>query len=197
MTDTGPDSGPPPSPEADPRPRPQYGEYATPEQQRAHIREPLPEAAPVMPRVPVAPGVPPQPAFHPSTGPATTTAARPTRTADRIITLALLAYGLVTVVTAVPQLWDFSGFAQTWMDVAGIDGTFTNTAQGDLWGRIGAMVFIVGWMLTAFWSWRSLAARRLSWWIPLVGAIVTFIIASTCLTVPLLADPAIMGRFGG
>ena len=27
------------------------------------------------------------------------------------------------------------------MDLAGIDGTFTNTAQGDLWGRIGVGVF--------------------------------------------------------
>lgn len=196
MTDTGSASDASSAPQPDPRPRPQYGEYATPEQQRAHIRNPLPDVA-VVPLVSADPGVAAPAAYHPATGPATTTAARPTRTADRIITFALLAYGLVTVITAVPQLWDFSGFAQTWMQVAGIDGTFTNTAQGDLWGRIGAIVFIAGWMLTAFLSWRSLSARRLSWWIPLVGAIVTFIIASICLTVPLVADPAIVGRFGG
>jgi hypothetical protein len=53
---------------------------------------------------------------------------------------------------------DFSGFAQTWMQVAGIDATFTNTAQGELWGRIGAFVFIGGRMLTALLSWVSLRA---------------------------------------
>jgi len=173
------------------RPRPQYGEYATPEEQRARIQQPPPERE----RAHVAlPHVMPS-SSHPPTAPATTAAARPTRTADRIITIALLAYGLFTVVSAAPQLWDFTGFAQTWMQVAGIDATFTNTAQGDLWGRIAAFVFIGGWVLTALLSWASLAARRLTWWVPLVGAIVTFIIATVCLTVPLLGDPAISSHF--
>lgn len=174
-----------------PRPRPQYGEYATPEEQRARIRQPQP--APTAPH-PALPHTAPSHA-HPPTAPATTAAARPTRTADRIITFALLAYGLVTVISAVPQLWDFAGFAQTWMQVAGIDAAFTNTAQGELWGRIGAVVFVGGWLLTAALSFLSLRAGRLSWWIPLVGAIVTFIIATVCLTIPLLGDPAIVAHF--
>ena len=58
------------------------------------------------------------------------------------------------------------------------------------------MVFVVGWGATAVTAWRSLVARRLSWWIPLVGAIVTFVIASICLTVPLLGDPAVASHFG-
>lgn len=183
--------GTPPQSAETPRPRPQYGEYATPEEQRARIQN-LPADAPhphaVLPHT--APSQMPPP-----TAPATTAAARPTRTADRIITFALLVYGLVTVLSAVPQLWDFTGFAQTWMRVAGIDATFTNTAQGEVWGRIAALVFIGGWVLTAVLSWFSLAARRLTWWIPLVGAIVTFIIATVCLTVPLLGDPAIVSHF--
>lgn len=113
------------------------------------------------------------------------------------MTFALLAYGFITVVSAVPQLWHFAGFAQTWMDLAGIHGTFTNTEQGDLWGRVGAGVFVVGWLVTAVLAWRSLARQRLSWWIPLVGAIVSFVIVSVCLTVPLLGDPAITAHFGG
>lgn len=167
----------------DPRPRPQYGEYATPEQQRASIREPVPVHA-----VPA----PPQPAV-----PAASAPVRPRRTVDRIVTFALLAYGLVTVFGAVPQVWDFTGFAETWMGLAGIEGTFTNIAQGELWGRIGAAVFVFGWMVTAVLAWLSVAAGRLSWWIPLVGAVVTFVIVSVCLTVPLVGDPAIAGFFGG
>ncbi|MEW1833998.1 DUF6264 family protein [Microbacterium sp. NPDC079995] len=164
----------------DPRPRPQYGEYATPEQQRAAIHHPEPS--------PAASVDPP----HPPTAPATTVAARPTRMADRIITVALLAYGLVTVVGAIPQLVDFRSFADTWMEVAGVDGEFTNTAQGALWGGIGAAVFAVGWLVTAAWAWRSLARGRVSWWIPLVGAIATFVIVSVCLVIPIFGDPGLV-----
>lgn len=182
-------------PDPDRRPRPQYGEYATPEEQRAAIRHPDASEAPgrtastPQPLPAPAPGHPPLP--HP-----TTSAARPSRTADRIITFALLAYGLITVISAVPQLWNFADFAQAWMELAGIDATFTNTAQGDLWGRIGAAVFAIGWIVTALLSWRSVSRGRLSWWIPPVGAIVTFVVVSICLTVPLLGDPAIAGYLG-
>ncbi|MGB4777059.1 DUF6264 family protein [Microbacterium sp.] len=184
------DADPPPD---EPRPRraeppgpsPRYGEYATPEEQRAAIREPLPQVS-------ASPAPAPVSHRHPHTA----VAARPSRTADRIITLALLGYGLVTVMSTVPQLWDFAEFAQTWMRLAGIDATFTNTTQGEVWGRIGAIAFLVGWVATALISWRSLMARRVSWWIPLVGAIATFVVASVCLTVPLLGDPAIAGSLG-
>ena len=132
---------------------------------------------------------------HPQTGPATTTAARPTRLADRIITLVLLAYGAITVFSAIPQMLDFTDFAETWMGVAGIDGDFTNFAQGQQWGAIAAWVFALGWLLTAVLSWWSLSRRRLSWWIPMVGAIVTFVLVTFCLMVPLLSDPLIIEHF--
>lgn len=173
----------------DPRPAPQYGEYATPEEQRARIRQPDPAAAPP-PAAAVQPYAP-----HPPHARPTTDAARPTRAADRIITFALLAYGLITVVTAVPQMLDFAGFAQTWMEVAGIEADFTNYAAGTLWGRIGAAVFIGGWLLTALISWRSVRRRRISWWIPLLGAVVTFAVVSVCLAVPLMGDPAVGQHF--
>ena len=140
-------------------------------------------------------GPSPRPRCSPTSSPPTR-AARPSRTADRVITLILLAYGLVTVASAIPQLWHFAAFAGSWMDLAGIDGTFTNTAQGDLWGRIGVGVFVVGWLVTAALSVRAIARGKLAWWIPLVGAIVTFIVVSVCLTVPLLGDPALVAHFG-
>jgi len=179
-------------------PRPQYGEYATPEEQRARIQQPDATGIPApglggagVGSAAAAPYAP-----HPPTGPATTAAAQPTRRADRIITFALLAYGLITVVTSVPQMLDFAGFAETWMDLVGISATFTNVAEGQTWGRVAAAVFAGGWILTALLSWRSLSRRRVSWWIPLVGAIVTFVAASVCLVVPLLGDPAVAEHFG-
>lgn len=189
----------------DPRPRPAYGEYATPEQQRAAMGMPASGASTppsqAQPAVPAAgenraPRLPVDTPFTPVRPThATTSAARPTRRVDRIITFALLAYGLMTVISSVPQLWYFTDFAQTWMNLAGIDATFSNVAQGDLWGRIGALVFIAGWLLTAVLSWRAVARARIGWWIPLVGAIVTFVVVTVCLTVPLIGDPAIAAYF--
>lgn len=161
---------------------PRYGEYASAEEQRARIAQ--------------SGGASAEPAHAAQTAPATTRAARPTRSADRVITVALLAYGLFTVVTAIPQLLDFAGFAKTWMQVAGLDAEFTNHAAGVTWGRIGAAVFGAGWLLTAVLSWVSLRARRVSWWIPLLGAIITFLVVSVCMAVPLLGDPAVSDVVG-
>ena len=186
------------------RPRPQYGEYATPEEQRARIAA-LGGAAPhpdvVEPAVvPGAPAGPPAGSGapvhrHPEAPRPTTTAARPTRLADRVISVALLAYGLVTVLGAIPQLIDFVGFANTWMDMAGIEATLADPAAGRAWGIAAAIFYSVGWLATAMLTWWSLSRRRLSWWIPLVGAIVTFIIVSLLLAAPLLSDPGVVSGF--
>ena len=184
-------SGAEPPPAApDPRPRPLYGEYATPEEQRAAIREPALAASTPAAHVPM-----PAPVGHPPPAHPTTRAARPSRTSDRVITAGLLIYGLITVISAVPQLWNFDEFAQTWMNLAGIDATFSNTTQGLIWGHIASIVFISGWLATALWAFSAVMRGKLAWWIPLVGAIATFVVVSVCLTVPLLGDPAIAAHF--
>ena len=91
-------------PRGDARPQPLYGQYATPEEQRARIRQPdatwaletgqsvSPAATP--PRQPA----PPAGARPPSA----TTKAAPTRgrLVDRVVTVGLLAYGLFAVVSS-------------------------------------------------------------------------------------------------
>jgi hypothetical protein len=172
--------------EGGPRPAPQYGEYATPEEQAERIRlsggEPAASAVP-----PTVVPVEPAPLADP---PVAEPTARPRP--DRFITIAMLAYGLVTVVTTIPQLIDFSSFAQTWLDMAGIQAQFTQTELGRQWGIVSAVLFAVGWLATAAFSWYAIATRRLSWWIPAVGALVTFTLVSLCLSVPLVGDPAVM-----
>ncbi len=194
----------------DDRPRPRYGEYATPEEQRARIVGADPEhpsdppaltrpdaATPAAGSRPAAPPVPDRPQSGPagSSPRPTTAAARPSRTADRVITIALLAYGLVTVLGAIPQLVDFTGFVDTWTELAGVDATLADPAAGRAWGIAAAVVYAGGWLLTAVLSWMSLSRRRLSWWIPLVGAIVTFVVVSVMLAVPLVTDPGILDAF--
>jgi energy-converting hydrogenase Eha subunit C len=212
MSDFAPETGP------DGRPRPRYGEYATPEEQRARIAQP---DATFALDAGVAPGdasdsrsdapSPARPTMSPPTGvdrrsslPATTPRAgggplppmadpgakARQHPVDRIATIALLAYGALNVVLSMPAYFDLAGYMPQVMSVAGIDATFTNTEGAKLWGPIAAIVLIVGYVVTAFLAVRALRRGRIAWWIPLVGAAVSYFAASLCILVVLLGDPA-------
>lgn len=175
--------------------RPLYGEYATPEEQRARIRQPdatwaLENGQAV---VPESPGPIPPASAPAKTAPvsAAPPAKRRGGLADRVITIALLGYGLFAVLSSFVALTDFPTFANTWMETVGIDGEFTNFAQGRLWGTIAAAVFAIGWLITALISWRMLRRGRITFWVPIVGAVVSYLAVTALLLVPLLGDPAI------
>ncbi|MGJ0387591.1 DUF6264 family protein [Microbacterium sp. CGR1] len=160
--------------------RPQYGEIATlEEQRRAAGLPPLDETPPAAPVAPV-------PEAASVRAPAT---ARP-RPVDRFITIALLAYGLINVVMTGLSYLDFPTAMNEMMKVLGVDGEFTNFAQGKLWGTIAAIVLAAGWSLTAYFSIRRLRSGKASWWVPLAGAAVTLLVASICAAIPLMNDPA-------
>ncbi len=160
------------------RPRPAYGEYATPEEQRARMG--LPEqAASVEPDpVPAAPTATP-PAVRASRSPA-----------DRTITLVLLVMGAVNVIFSAPGLFSVGASLALTYDAAGIPGEFTNTQAADTWGSIAGVVLIAGYLITALAAWRRLQTGKLSWWVPVVGAVVCYAIVVACLMVPIAGDPA-------
>ncbi|MBS0023548.1 DUF6264 family protein [Microbacterium paraoxydans] len=162
--------------------RPRYGEIATPEEQRLArglplVDEPAPPAA-VPPSAPVAPA------------PASTAAAPRRHPVDRIVTIALLAYGLVNVVVTGLSYLDIGRVMNETMAILGIEGEFTNYAMGRPWGTVAAIVLALGWCITAALSLRRLRRGRLTWWLPVVGAIATVIVVSLCLAVPMMNDPA-------
>ncbi|WP_144877119.1 DUF6264 family protein [Microbacterium sp. 1.5R] len=160
--------------------RPQYGELATPEEQRrAAGLPPLDQ----MPEVVVATSAPSAEATEP---------ARRASPVDRFITIALLAYGLINVVMTGLSYLDFPATMNEVMKVVGVDGEFTNIAQGRLWGTIAAIVLVVGWSLTAAISIRRLRSRRISWWVPVVGAALTLLLTSICAAIPMMSDPAFL-----
>lgn len=170
----------------DGRPRPQYGEYATPDEQRAHIREPQPSHEPRA--APAAPAGSLHPPPHPV---AVAQPSRRPRTGDRIATFALLGYGLFTVVSAVPSYLDYSAYVKTFLAVIGVDAQLSDPAAARGWGIAAAAVLVLGWLVTAVVSWRSLRAGRLTWWIPLVAGAVCMMLSGVLLTVPLTSDPAV------
>ncbi|MFJ4253155.1 DUF6264 family protein [Microbacterium sp. NPDC090003] len=161
--------------------RPQYGEIATPEEQRrAAGLPPLSELPPVEAAV-VVPAT-----DAPSDSP------RRAHPVDRFVTIGLLAYGLVNVVVTGLQYLDLPRVMNQVLSVLGASGEFTNFTQGRVWGTIAAVVLLAGWALTATLSIRRLRRGKLAWWLPLVGAVVTLGIASICVAIPMMGDPAFM-----
>lgn len=161
--------------------RPQYGEIATPEEQRrAAGLPPLSELPPVE-TTPVGPSV---------GRPVRATTDAKAHPVDRVVTIGLLAYGLINVAMSALSYLDPTRVMNEAMTVLGIPGEFTNITQGRLWGTIAAVVLVVGYAVTATLSIRRLRRGRVTWWLPLVGAVVTVGIASLCIAVPMFGDPA-------
>lgn len=176
------------TPPPDPRPRPQYGEYATPEEQRARIQHPDATWALDAGQAPAETPATETHGWPVDTSPAPPVA--PARNADRIVTLALLIVGGFNVALSAVSYFDLANLAGRAMELLGMPGEFTNVASAQLWGPIAAVVLIVGFLITAFFAWRRVRAKRLSWWVPLVGAVVTYALVYVCLAIPLLGDPA-------
>ena len=169
-----------------PRPRPQYGEYATPEEQRARIRQPDATYALETGQAVVSAPAVPAPAV-----PAPAAAAPPrSRVVDRIVTVSLLAYGLFNVLSSFPAFLDYAAYAQAMFAVMGVDAELADPAAGRPWGIAAAVLLSVGWIATALLSWASMRRGRLTWWIPLVAGIVFTFAAGTLMVVPLVNDPA-------
>ncbi|WP_137843977.1 DUF6264 family protein [Microbacterium sp. 2FI] len=189
-------SGGAPESAPDPRPRPAYGEYATPEEQRARIKQPdVTHALETGQPVDAPAGVPAVAA--PAPAPATDSAVRadaapPRRRAvDRIVTAALLGYGLISVISSFVAMADYPAYAETLFDIMGVDTQLTDPDAGQVWGTAAGIVLVIGWMLTAALSWLSIRRGRLSWWIPIVGGIVFTLIAGVLMVVPIMTDPAV------
>lgn len=179
------------------RPRPQYGEYATAEEQRARIRQPDATHA-LETGQPVMPAAEPAPAAPITVGGVGAAGAPPRpRTVDRIVTVALLAYGLFTVLSSFPAFLDYGAYAQAMFAVMGVDAELADPAAGRPWGIAAAVVFAVGWIATALLSWWSLRRGRVTWWIPLVAGVVFTFAAGMLMVVPLMNDPAVWDALVG
>jgi hypothetical protein len=173
---------------SDSRDRPAYGEYATPEEQRARIQQPAVTEA-------LDHGLRPGAAVPPFEQPVAAASVRetPARTVDRLLTAVLLGIGLVNVVVSVQGFFDVTSTFTRAMKTMGIPGEFTNVSGptgAAVWGAVAGISMVVGYVLTVLLSWRRVRRGRRAWWIPLVGAVVTYLVVTVCLTIPITADPA-------
>lgn len=178
----------------DPRPRPQFGEYATREEQQARIKDPDASTALDLGLSPAA-GVPPvpPPPVAPGDGEPISGRARAPHPVDRIVTIVLLAYGAFNVIFSAMSFLNLADVANEALRILGATEEFTNFAAARLWGPIAAIVLVAGFVVTALLSVRRLRAGRITWWLPLVGAVATYLVVYVCLAIPLLGDPAFIG----
>ncbi|WP_298037221.1 DUF6264 family protein [uncultured Microbacterium sp.] len=164
--------------------RPQYGEYATVEEQRRLAGLPPLDAVEAVPAEPAA--------LRPAATASPEEAAPKPRSWDRLLTIALLAYGVVNVFMTAGSYLDLPAVMNESLQLLGVDGEFSNFAQGRLWGTIAAAVLVIGWVITAVLSMRRLRTGKISWWVPLVGALATGVVVSFCIAVPMMGDPAFL-----
>ena len=171
----------------DERPRPQYGEYA-PEgwtwkpPAGEHTSDPAPQMA-----------TPP-----PS---AATVDARPDRPADRIVTILLLVIGLFGVWSAIGALQSLptllpEALRQTSEMLGNGGAPFDYTPGPEVPGLIiaGQIIQVVLWVLTAWWAIARMRARRLAFWVPIVGGVLAFFALYAIMFAIILNDPALVDR---
>jgi hypothetical protein len=163
-------------------PAPQYGEYATPQDQAR-------AAAGSQPQPPALAG-----AAVPDSPPAP--ARRKPRRWDLILTSVLLGYAAVNVLA---QL--FSGSTLTtvmaqFSRAQGI-GVYTPTALGQTLGTVLNVVTVVLFIATVFATSWMMRRGRISFWVPLVGGAIATIVAVVFAVVLLRGDPAFISYLGG
>ena len=180
----------------DQRPKPQYGEYATPQEQAkamglttppsSHYPPPLnasPTNAPSQ-SVPLA-NVTPTPYGVPT---ARKTSAAPRRW-DLVLSVGLLAYGLLNIIAGFVQFSDLGQLINEIYAAQGI-GKFTPTSLSSSLGIVVNLANVVLWISALLITVRLLRRGKLAFYVPLIGGALASIVAAVCMVVLLLSDPA-------
>jgi len=186
---------PPPAPPADqapqapdPRPKPKYGEYAPegwswqPPEQSTHDDPPTQQAAPP----------PPAPQAGADGAPAPE---RRERAWDRPVALGLLVFGIIGASLAVSiqqTLPDAMSLLHTQEGLA--DYVEAEAVAGILTTGMWAQILL--WILTAATTILRLVRRRLAFWVPLVGGVLSFLIMFGVIWAVLVTDPVLVEHFG-
>jgi hypothetical protein len=139
-----------------PRPAPQYGEYATPQQQAAAMGQEY-----------VAPAPTPAPAntLHPAATPQQGQLPEFGHLVDRFATVVQLGVGLLSVITS--DWFDFATITNVALAKAGIATRVPTVIDQYGWVLLGAnIVFLAA---TMVWAYLRLRRGRRAYYIPFVG----------------------------
>ena len=180
-----------PGPGGTERPRPQYGEYASPEQQAAAAGIPYRPHAHAAPPHGQAPApIAPPPAHDTRVGAPAPAAQAQGRRWDFVLSSLLLGYGLFTVVIGSSQYTDLAGLINTQFYAPQQIGTFVATPLSENLGVVIIVSQIVLYVLAAVLTVIRLRRGRIAFWIPITGAVLFGIVVFVCFATLVLRDPA-------
>lgn len=174
-----------PAPARDERPRPQYGEYA-PEGwswQPPGDVEPSTDATASAART--APPAPPEASAAPEPAAAER---KPAPRWDRIITIALLVLGAFGAWDSARSMQQLGQQIQTTYTMLGI-GDFTPPEWLPTLSVVGIVVQLSLYAAVLGLSILRLRARRIAFWIPLTGGVVSVVITVVLMGVVVFSDP--------
>ncbi len=179
--------------EPDPRPRPRYGEYATPEQQRASIK--APEKNPHYAPPPVADAAHDAPAgVAPHLGTPSPTdrpvAAVLRHPFDRAVTIALLVLGLYNVITTMIGRGSIAAQIDQAYRSMGLAGDYAVTPLTGTVADVIAIASLVLWVIAAALAGWFIVRGRVAFWIPLVAGVVAGVLSAVGYLILFLHDPA-------
>ncbi|MFB2556563.1 DUF6264 family protein [Herbiconiux liangxiaofengii] len=195
----------------DDRPKPKYGELA-PEGwvwQPPKEAEPDPgvEAAPdasskrsaVSPAAPSAPAGPASPSTDARSGgpanadPAGIPAPAPARkrAVDVNITIVLLVLGVLSVGSSVATLLDLNGYMTTAGATFGL-GAYPANEVTRITGVTGAVLHVLLLAATVWWSIRRIRSQKLAFFVPIIGAVVSFLLTCVCVAIAFSQAPELL-----
>ena len=175
----------------DERPRPQYGEYATPEEVEAIRGTPPPphpdELQPLAPPPQAHQRVSPPNVSSPVPG--TAFPAQRTHAWDAFVTVALLVIGVWNTVQSVPGFLDFHALLTSATNsglLSGIKIPDDLSVQGVALAVVDVallLIAVVGAVL-------RIRRGRIAFWIPLTAGVLAFLVTVVVITSIVLSDPA-------
>ena len=171
----------------EPRPAPQYGEYATPEEvaklrgtqspPEPHTRQPEPVRHP-------APRPIPRSAERPTARPDE----RPRRAWDLPLTVGLLVLGFLLTLQSIEGFLNFGSTVSQSVSQAGLDVEFG--PEADVAGIILLLIHFALLLAALGVSVALLRAHRLAFWVPLTAGVLATIADVVTLFVLMLGNPA-------
>jgi hypothetical protein len=174
------------------RPRPQYGEYATPQEQAKIIADSLPPVSPLLvpSAIPLTPQAPDASTRVSTVPPARSAGHRPRRW-DLIVSAALLGYAAINVISQLVARDTLGTIATQFFISQGI-GDYIPTALTASLGNALNFITLALFVLTVLVTVWMLRRGRVAFWVPIAGGVAATIVALVFVVILLQSDPALI-----
>lgn len=168
------------------RDRPQYGEYASVDEQIAAGGFAV-EPDPVIPPAHLSDDRLPPPSASARVAGAPPT----TRTWDLALTTALLVFGAYSIVSSIPELLNYGASMKRVVATVGVEG-FSSIGLADGVGVAMLVTQSVVYVAAVVLSMFRLRARKIAFFIPVAGALLVGIVTLVLASVAMFSDPAVI-----